>query len=232
MPAKHPPTGLKLIREVEMDYNCCSVCHQQGYTYIGLSEGNEHRIDHQGEIEKVCSSTNDEALDAASLIAHKGRLFLIESTVESSSEVLVLRLDEKLLTSWIVPCYGQYGHQMSIINTDRLAVGDWREKQIIIYSLTGDIIRRVPLPRCLTMEDSVCMSSCGDDNVVISEENAGKVVRICLKDGSVIWRSDSITEPYGVVHYPAGYILVSSGYNDDQVVIGVLDEINGMLHEL
>ena len=33
MPAKHPPTGLKLIREVEMDYNCCSVCHQQGYTY-------------------------------------------------------------------------------------------------------------------------------------------------------------------------------------------------------
>ena len=131
MPAKHPPTGLKLIREVEMDYNCCSVCHQQGYTYIGLSEGNAHRRDHQGEIEKVCSSTNDEALDAASLIAHKGRLFLIESTVESSSEVLVLGLDGKLLTSWIASCYGQYGRQISIINTDRLAVGDWREKQIL-----------------------------------------------------------------------------------------------------
>ena len=56
-------------------------------------------------------------------------------------------------------------------------------------------------------------------------------MRISLKDGSVIWRSDSITEPYGVEHHPAGYILVSSGYND-QVVIGVLDEISGMLHEL
>ena len=77
----------------------------------------------------------------------------------------------------------------------------------------------------------MCMSSCGDDSVVISHENAGKVVRISLKDGSVIWRSDSITEPYGVVHHPAGYILVSSGYND-QVVIGVLVEINGMLDDL
>ena len=231
-PAKHPPTGLKLIREVEIDYNCYTVCHHKRYTYACkcIYGSTVYRLDHQGKVEKVYTGTSNVA-DLESLAAHEDRLFFLESA-KKSTKLFVLGLnDGKLLTSWTVSHYEYCGRQMSTINDDQLAVGDWRREQIIIYSLTGDVIRRVPLPHCLTMEDSVCMSSCGDDSVVISAENAGKVVRISLKDGSVIWRSDSITEPYGVVHHPAGYILVSSGYND-QVVIDVLDEINGMLYDL
>ena len=81
------------------------------------------------------------------------------------------------------------------------------------------------------MEDSVCMSSCGDNSVVISDKSAGKVVKISLEDGSLIWISDRVTHPYGLVHHPAGYILVSSGHRD-QVIISVLDAANGIVSYL
>ena len=75
------------------------------------------------------------------------------------------------------------------------------------------------------------MSSFGDDSVVISDRDAGKVVRISLEDESLVWSSDSITEPYGVAYHPAGYILVSSGHRD-HVVISVLDAADGIVSYL
>ena len=72
------------------------------------------------------------------------------------------------------------------------------------------------------------MSSCVDDSVVISDYAAGKLVRISLDDGRLIWSSYSVTEPYGVVHHPAGYILVSSDRRD-HIVISGLDEADGIV---
>ena len=115
---------------------------------------------------------------------------------------------------------------MFVTDDTKLAVGDWPSKQIIIYSLTGDVIRKVPCPPCLTMTSSVCMSSCGDDSVVISDLGSRKVVRMSLKDGSLFWSSDRVTNPGGIAHHPAGYVLVVSSWTD-QTEISVLDEKSG-----
>ena len=76
------------------------------------------------------------------------------------------------------------------------------------------------------MTGNVCMSSGGDDSVVISDYMVGKVVRMSLKDGSLLWRSDRVTKPGGIVHHPAGYVLVVSN-QVDQATISVLDEKDG-----
>ena len=73
------------------------------------------------------------------------------------------------------------------------------------------------------MTGNVSMSSCGDDSVVISDRLAGKVVRMSLKDGSLLWSSNRVTQPGGIVHHPAGYVLVGSNYT----TISVLDENDG-----
>ena len=75
----------------------------------------------------------------------------------------------------------------------------------------------------------MCMSSCGDDSVVISDKIAGKVVRISLKDGSLILSCDNVTDPRGIVHHPAGYILVSCDYSD-RVFNSVLDATDGIVY--
>ena len=180
-PAKHPPTGLKLVRATKMDSKCYSVCHHTDYAYVGLLGSTVYRFDHQGKLDEVYASTNGEVTYLESLAAHENRLFFLKIAAKCT-KVLVLGLnDGKLLTSWTVPYYEYCGRRMSLIKNDQLAVGDWTGKQIIIYSLTGDVIRKVPLPHCLTMESTVCMSSCGADNVVISDWEAGKIVKLSLE---------------------------------------------------
>ena len=81
------------------------------------------------------------------------------------------------------------------------------------------------------MTSNVCMSSCGDDSVVISDYKAGKVVRMSLKDGSLLWSSDRVTNPGGIVHHPAGYVLNVSSFVTNST-ISVLDESDGKLIDL
>ena len=47
-----------------------------------------------------------------------------------------------------------------------------------------------------------------------------------MKDGSVLWNSDSVTYPSGIVHHPAGYVLVVSSHTK-QPTISVLDDKDG-----
>ena len=227
MPVKLPPSELRFIKETKLSGFCYTVSHYKGLIYVGrgMFYGRIDRINQLGQVDKGFIKLENVV---NSLVAHRNRLYCLLRG-KLSATLSVYGLDGRLLTSWKHPPYPHFGEQISVINNDQLALGDWKGKQIIIYSLTGDVIRRVPLPDCLTVKTTVCMSSCGDDSVVISDCDAGEVVRISLKDGSLIWCSDAFTKPYGVVHHPTGYILVSSG-SRDHVVISVLDEADGMVY--
>ena len=233
-PSKHPPIGLKFVTAVNIGIaECRAVCHHKGVTDVGLTKygadgpnGIIYRIDQQGKAAKTFITF---AKSVYSLLAHGDRLYCLTYGKQTSTMSDYGLDDGRLIANWKHPSHEYYGEKISVINNDQLALGDWKGKQIIIYSLTGDVIRRVPLPDCLTVKTTVCMSSCGNDSVVISDCDAGEVVRISLKDGSLIWCSDAFTKPYGVVHHPTGYILVSSG-SRDHVVISVLDEADGMVY--
>ena len=216
------PSGLRLVREVKTDRLCSTVCHYKGYTYVGLEGGAIDRINKQGQVDKAFIKL-DNSFDA--IAVHNDQLSsLIYGGGKSQIHIHSLQ-NRQSLRSWAHPHFSYYGQRLVVIRTDnQLAVGDWTSKQIIIYSLTGDVIRKVPCPPSLTMTGNVCMSSCGDDSVVISDYyKAGKVVRMSLKDGSLLWSSDRVTNPGGIVHHPAGYVLVGSNYT----TISVLDENDG-----
>ena len=166
-----------------------------------------------------------------SFIIHKDERFYILHYVDSNSAKICvhdLNNHHNEITSWQHPPVQYFGHSMFVTHDSKLFVGDWASKQIIIYSLTGDVIRKVPCPPSLTMAGRVCMSSCGDDSVIISDNKAGKVVRMSLKDGSLLWSSDRVTNPSGIVHHPAGYVLVVSN-EVTNTTISVLDEKDGKL---
>ena len=231
-PSKHPPIGLKFIKAVEDGIGKCrTMCHYKGVTYVGLTmyvaegpNGIIYRIDQQGKAAKTFITF---AKSVHSLLALCDRLYCLTYSKQMSTMSVYGLDDGRLLANWKHPSHGYHGEKISVINNDQLALGDWKGKHHLLTE--GDVIRRVPLPHCLTMETMVCMSSCGDDSVVISDKIAGKVVRISLEKGSLIWSSDSITYPRGIVHHPAGYILVSKGCSD-HVVISVLDEADGIVY--
>ena len=218
------PTGLRLIREVKTGNSCYTVCHYKGYTYVGQYGGAIDRIDQHGRVTKAFIKL-DISVDA--LAAHNDRLYTLVYQRDGPSKVSVHNLNNgKLIKSWNHPYFYYLGQRITLIGDNQLAVGDWPSKRIIIYSLSGDDIRKVPCPPSLTMTGTVCMSSCGDDSVIISDCSAGKVVRMSLKDRSLLWSSDRVANPGGIVHHPAGYVLVVS-HQTEQTTISVLDENNG-----
>ena len=217
------PTELRLIREVKTDNACRTVCHYKGYIYMGQAGGAIDRIDQHGRVTKAFIKLDN---NVSALAAHNDRLYTLVYQGKNPSKISVHNLNNgQLIKLWGHPYYNYLGQRITLIGGNQLAVGDWPSNQIIIYSLAG-VIRKVPCPHSLKMTGFVCMSSCGDDSVVISDRAAGKVVRMSLKDGSLLWSSDRVTNPGGIVHHPAGYVLVVS-HEVKHTTISVLNENNG-----
>ena len=191
---------------------------------MGQVCGTIDRIDPHGQVNKAF--TNDPDMVMSSAIDNE-RIYMHMYVDTASSLICVHELsNHKQLMTWKHPVIPYFGQSMSVTHDAKLAVGDWPSKQVIIYSLTGDVIKKVPCPPLLTMDGCVCMRSCGDESVIISDRAAGKVVRMSLKDGSLLWSSDKVTTPSGIVHHPAGYVLVASS-STNKTEISVLDEENG-----
>ena len=196
------PTKLKLIREVKTDHYCNTVCYHKGYTYIGQNGGAIDRVDQQGKVDKTFIKLRDSVV---SVTAHEDTLFCLVP-----SDISVYDVSGKFLREWNHPGFPRlWGLRMFVIDNSQLAVGDWAGKQIIIYSFTGDVVRRVPCPVSLTERGNVAMTSCGDDYAVISDRSASKVVKISLEDGEVIWRVKTDPEPCGMILYNKHHLLIN-----------------------
>ena len=221
---REPPSVLKFVREVKTDNKCLTVCRYKDYTYVGQVDGAIDRINKQGQADKEFIELDN---DVNAIAVYNDQLFSLMYGGDKSRVHIHSLQSRQSSRSWVHPNSSFYGQRMVVIRGEnQLAVGDWPSKQITIYSLTGEVIRKVPCPSSLKMTGFVCMSSCGDDSVVISDRLAKKVVRMSLKDGSLIWSSDRVTNPGGIVHHPAGYVLVVS-HQVEQITISVLDEKDG-----
>ena len=155
---------------------------------MGQVSGAIDRIDPHGQVNKAFIKLPHMVVSFA---IDNERIYILRYADTASSLICVHDLNNhKELTSWQHPYISYFGQSVSVTHDAKLAVGDWHSKQIIIYSLTGDVIRYIPCPPLLTMTDVVCMSSCGDDSVVISDSSAGKVLRMSLKVGCLLWSSD------------------------------------------
>ena len=195
------PTTLKLIREVKTDHYCNTVCYHKGYTYIGQNGGAIDRVDQQGKVDKTFIKLRDSVV---SVTAHEDTLFCLVP-----SDISVYDVSGKFLREWNHPGFPRlWGLRMFVIDNSQLAVGDWAGKQIIIYSFTGDVIRRVPCPALLTERGNVSMTSCGGGYAVISDRSAATVVKISLEDGEVIWSVATDPEPCGMIFYNKHHLLV------------------------
>ena len=222
---RSPPTGLQLFKKVKTDSITTTICHYNGYTYVGQTSGAIDRIDEHGNVDKAFIKLPNMVVSSA---IDNERIYILTYVDTASSRIFVHELNNhKQLISWQHCKVSHFGQRILVTHDSKLAVGDWSSKQIIIYSLTGDVIRKVPCPPSLTLTGNVSMSSCGDDSVVISDwGTANMVVRMSLKDGSLLWSSDRFTDPGGIVHHPAGYVLVASS-STEKTEISILDEENG-----
>lgn len=228
------PAGLKLIREVNFGNRCLAVCHYKGFTYAGKKGGTIGRTDQRGNVTRTFTNLNrhhHEQGNASviSLAAYCDRLYILLYINRNHSWVFVYNLTDRSIThDWTHRATPFYGQRIAVLNDKQVAVGDRSSRQIVIYSLYGEVIRRVPCPISLSMIGNVSISSCGEGIVAISDKAVGTVVRMSLDESDLNchWSSFHVGNPGGIAHHPGGVILVAKDWMD-HAEICVLDENDG-----
>ena len=195
------PSKLKLIREVKTTNYCGTACHYKGYTYVGQNGGAIDRIDEQGIMIKDFIRLEG---DVIIITAHDENLYCLTYYGNSLSDVIHVFGEPMTMSIWRHPkALPYWGSRTTVINGSQFAVGDSASKQIIIYSLTGNIIKEVPCHSTLTSKSRVTMTNCGKNSVVISERKASTVTKINIDDGKVMWSVKIDSKPCGMVLYNA-----------------------------
>lgn len=203
------PKQLTLLNTVKSG-ECTSVCGYQGKTFVGLRDGSVEVI------EKGNDQPNKKAWRlfccVDSVAVYKDKLYVLGSkaeTVAYSRAVKVYCLiNEEFIKSWPHSDSGDYlrYNKMTFVS-DQLVIPDRQNKKLIVYSLTGEIQKRIDCP--LLREEHVSICAVDDHSVVVSDCESFKVFRMNISSGEVEWTSEHVDYPEGIAYY-RGKVLVTN----------------------
>ena len=227
MSIRLPPTGLQLEREIKVGYECNTVCHYKGYTYVGLEYGAVDRIDDQGNVTSVFIKLPNNII---SIRALNDQLFIL--TYDEPYIMFVFDLNGSQIHTWNHHDQNieYYGNKISIIG-NQLVVADVTNKRITLYTPAGEVIRHIQCDE-ITPNTDVSMCECDDNSVIISCYSPAKVFKFNLISGAVEWTNTDITEPTAVRCY--GQHVLISGHYTYQTHISVISGERGeiLLHQI
>ena len=220
MSIRSPPTGLQLEREIKVGYECNTVCHYKGYTYVGLQGGAVDRIDDQGN---VTSEFIIVPSDVVSIRAHSDQLFIL--MYGKPYKMYSYELNGSVIRIWkhLDSNYWNLGGKISIIK-NQLTVADVSNKRITLYTPAGEVIRHIQCDE-ITANTCVSMCECDDNSVIISCSTPAEVFKFNLTSGAVEWTNTDITQPYTVRCY-GQYVLIS-GDNLQTTQIRIINSNTG-----
>lgn len=156
------PTSIKLVKQVGIG-DPRRVCHYQGYTYVATSNFDIDRIDSQGNITLSFISTLPG--HPAGIIAHADRLYLLVEGHPHS--VHVFDLTGKEIQSWQHDAdSSRYTYRSLALVNNELVVGDERKKQLVVFSLTGNVLQSIECSRIDGYQLSLCQA--GDDSIIVA----------------------------------------------------------------
>ena len=221
LPNRAPPTSIQLIKQVTVGGNPTAVCHYKGYTYVGCDNGAADRIDEGGQVTPSFTKLTDWV---TGIIAHEDRLYTLMNGKPYT--VYVHDLTGQQLHYWIHEDRGNYSARALAIVNNELIIADRTNKRFTIYTLTGGRVRDVPCELISNHHLTICHAA---DNSILVANVAAKpeLHRVNLTTGDVVWSSDRVDYPVGVVMYSKDCALVTSYSRSNQFKICTLNAHTG-----
>ena len=218
-----PPTSMTLLRKCGVSPNPESVCHYQGYTYVGCDRCVD-RISEDGRVHKAFLTIYGYA---SGLTVHKHILYVLVGKPGIHFWVQKHELSGKLISSWGTSISYVYYNKLNIVS-DKVIIPDPSKNQLVVFSLTGDLLKQI---RCdLCTGNSVALSAAGDNSVVMAVEKNDIVFRINIDNENVLWTSNYVVEPATVTWFKNRYTLVMKSKNNKDKRICILDIDTGLQH--
>ena len=212
------PIRLQYKEHVPNKNICCAAYSYKGVTYVAYYRS----------VDKIIEAdfTDEHFLTVGgvqSISIHNDIIYMLVGN-GSDFRIDVYNIYGASLSSWRHEDRRAEESGSLTVVADKLVVADRLNQRLTVYSLNGDVIKNIsvqevslgPVELC-TLDNSSVILSCTDESTLL---------RINIDTEQVMWTSDCIEEPGGVVCYEEDYVLVSP-YRSAQTVIYVLDINNG-----
>ena len=191
------PKSMILLKSLATTSYCRSVSYYKGNTYVGLYNKTIEKVeaDYKVTPKFIMHSGYSE-----SVLVHRNRIYIL-----SPASVSVYNMSGRAVTSWLHSDEANV-NKMAIIG-DSLVIPDRSSQRLVVYSFSGEV------KRCISLQLSrgyLAICSVDDDSVIISDNKAGKVSRVDVTKGEVVWTS-AVYNPEGVTSYGCDYVLVAAG---------------------
>ena len=207
------PTSIEFVTEQRSLSRVKSVCHYKQYTYVGRY-GYVGRISDGSHVQKSFIDVGTQYCE--SITVHDDRLFLLIGYQDQCYKIHIYDLSGKLIGSWTTSIEYRTFNKHCIVD-NKLIIPDPSNKQLVVFSLTGDIIKHIPCDLCTGSQ--VAMTVGGDSSVIVSVDNISSVIRINIDSGEVMWVSNHVRKPQGVVCYKNRYVLVTNYGSETRIWI-------------
>ena len=211
---------MKLINTLKLPSYVHSVAKHNNIIYVGRENG-----------KIMCSARNlnthalNEFADVGGFVSsievYQNELFVMSV---STQNIMVYDFDKTLKRSWFHDSYSNNFTKLRVVN-DQVVVPGRSEKTLAVYGLQGNLLKEIACPNMSNYWKALTV--CGDDSVILSDYQANSVSRININSGEVMWTSEHVQKPQGVVCYKNRYVLVTNQNSNTR--IWILDIKTGKL---
>ena len=204
MPKSLPQT-LTLLKSVQLPERYYSVCYHNGNTYAGCAGGVVNLIDQTYKVTKGFIKWGDR-LDGVRV--YNNTLYVLGYYgTQPYFRVSICDLSGKHIMDWAhtsETC--NYTNKLTIIS-NQVIIPDRSNNRLTVYTLDGEIIKHIP---CTLSNTSTGIWALGTDSVVISQYKTSKVFRLDISTSEVVWTSNAVPKPLGIVSYGVDFVCVVS----------------------
>lgn len=201
----NPPKSVTLLKSLNASALCKAVCHHNGVTYVGTCRKTVDTIDKDYKYsEKFLSGLSGFPYGITAL---DNKLYCLITRHGSYNTVEVVDTSGNHVTRW--QCEDDYVGQKLCVVSEQLVVPDRSTGRVIVYSLTGEVVKHIACAQVHTGYN-VGLCSVGNSAVVVSNYQNGKVFRLNMTTGQTEWTNSSVSDPQGVACYRENYVCVVS----------------------
>ena len=202
-----PPKSITLLKSVQTSAYTDAVLHYKGVTYLGTNNYTVETIDSDFNIKTLVSLGEDKLPRGISI--HDERIYVLVSGVEGPYTINVYDLSGQLITQWdrTDSCFST---RLSIVS-NQIVVPDYENKQLTVYSLTGEVIKCISCPLISGDEDSQASTCVVDNNsIIVTHCDTSQVFKVNISTEETVWTCNDVAEPLSVATYGKDYVCVGS----------------------
>lgn len=110
---------------------------------------------------------------------------------------------------------------------NKVAVPDTDKNRLSLFNLRGELIKHIDYSHIADVRAGIttCTTNAPGGTLIVSVSTRNLVFRVDIETGLVLWFSDHVERPQGVICYKDSYVLVTS-YNSERK-LWILDVHSG-----